>query len=138
MAKTKQAAPRLAGVGLPKQEGKAREKYNRLMIVMTPPPATTTKQPRVANERNKGTILQDDKGEITYTPTDSKADKTVGVLDDTRSDGGGAEENAEGVEDEHNQQGKKPKRSKAKAKRWTRIKTKGPSKIRPPNSKSSQ
>jgi hypothetical protein len=133
MAKTKRAAPRLAGVGLPKQEGKAREEYNRLMIVMTPPPATTTKQPRVANERNEGTILQDDKGKITYTPIDSKTDNTAGVLTDTRSDEDGAEEEAVGVGDEHNQQGKKKKSSKAKAKRWTRLKTKGPSKVKPPN-----
>ena len=107
------------------------------MVVTTPPPSTSTKQSKVPTDRNEGTVLQDDKGKNSYGTSEIKADNTAGVLDDSRRDGESSDEKALEKEDEQDQQGKKKKRSVAKGKRWTRIKTRGPSKIRPPNSESS-
>jgi hypothetical protein len=73
------------------------------------------------------------KVKISYATGDIKVDNTAGVLDDSKPDGEGVEERSTGDGDEQVQQGKKKRKSVAKAKRWTRVKTKGPSKVRPPN-----
>jgi len=137
MARAKRSAPKSAVVEAPKQEGRSRGRYVRLMVVNTPPPSTSTKQSKVPTNRNIGTVLQDDKGKTSYGTSEIKADNTGGVLDGSTPDGESSEEKAMEGGDEQDQQGKKKKRSVAKGKRWTRIKTKGPSKIRPPNSESS-
>jgi hypothetical protein len=137
MARAKRSAPKMAVVEAPKQEGRSPNAHHRLMAVTTPPFTTPAKQTKVPMGRNEGTILQDDKGKPSYATSDIKADDTAGVLDDTKPDEEGVDERATGDEDEQGQQGKKKKRSVAKAKRLTRIKTKGPSKVRPPNSESS-
>lgn len=138
MARAKRSAPQLAVVQAPKQEGRSRGRYVRLMVVTTPPPSISTKQSKVPTDRNEGTVLQDDKGKTSYRTSEIKADNTGGVLDDSKSDGESSEEKALAGGDEQDQQGKKKKRSVAKAKRWTRIKTRGPSKVKPPNRESNQ
>jgi hypothetical protein len=137
MARARRSAPRLAVVEAPKQEGRSRGAYVRLMVVTTPPSTAPTKHPKVPKERNEGTVLQDDKGKPSYATSEIKADDIAGVLDDSKPDEEGVEERTTGDGNEQGQQGKKKKRSVAKAKRWTRIKTRGPSKVRPPNSESS-
>jgi hypothetical protein len=135
MARAIRSAPRLAVVEAPKQEGRSYGTYHRLMVVTTPPYSASTKQPKVPTARNEGTVLQDDKGKTTYTTSDINADNIAEVLDDSKSAREGVEERTTGDGDEQGQEGKKKRRSVAKAKRWTRIKTKGPSKVRPPSRK---
>jgi hypothetical protein len=141
MVRAKRSAPTLAVVEAPKQEGRSSGAYDRLMVLMvvtTPPPTAPTKQTKVPTARNEGTILQDDKGKTSYATSDLKADNIAGVMDDSKSDEEGVEERTTGDGDEQGQQGKKKKRSVAKAKRWTRSKTRGPSKVKPPNRESIQ
>jgi hypothetical protein len=137
MARAKRSSHSLAVVEAPKQEGRSSDVSRRLMVVTTPPSIAPTKQTKVPTGRNEGTVLQDDKGKISYATSEIKADNTAGVLDDSKPDEEGVEERTTGDGNEQGQQGKKKKRSVAKAKRWTRIKTRGPSKVRPPNSESS-
>jgi hypothetical protein len=138
MARAKRSAAKLAVVEAPKQEGRSRDAYHRLMIVTRPPPKAPTKQTKVPTGKNEGTILQDDEGKISYATGEIKADNTGGVLDDSKPDGEGVDERATGDEDEQGQQGKKKKRAVAKGKRWIRIKTRGTSKVKPPNRESVQ
>jgi len=138
MTRAKRSAPKLDIVEAAKQEGRSRGRYVRLIVVTTPPSSASTKQFKVPTDRNEGTVLQDDKGKNSYGISEIKADNPGGVLDDSTPDGDSSEEKAMEGGDEQDQQGKKKKRSMAKAKRWTRIKTRGPSKVKPPNRESIQ
>jgi hypothetical protein len=138
MARAKPSAAKYAVVEAPKQEGRSSDVSHRLMAVTTPPSTATTKQTKVPTGRNEGTVLQDDKGKTSYTTSEIEADNIAGVLDDSEPDEGGVENRATGDGDEQGQQGKSKRRSVAKGKRWTRVKTRGPSKVKPPNRESIQ
>ena len=88
MARAKRSAPNLAVVEAPKQEGRSRRAYVRLMVVTTPPSTAPTEQTKVTTGRNEGTILQDDKGKISFTTSDIRLTTQLGywtILNPTKS-----------------------------------------------------